>query len=124
MADNPSSSSDATAPNPDDIARVIVLIYGVLEQTRPFWCYVAVKPSRYQSFLEAQKEGTLNLYEFGSYGEIIISGEGGQPPEEVTIKVAEVYQTDPKRFFEPIDPEAEVAKKMQEYEKKIQDNAT
>lgn len=109
------------AVNPDDIARVIVLVYGVLDDSKPFWCYVAVKPSRYQPFLDAQKEGALNLYEFGPFGEVIISGEGNQPPEAVTLKVAEVYQTDPRKFFSPIDPEAEVAKKVEEYEEKKKD---
>ncbi len=109
---------EQTGPDPDAIARVIVLVYGLLDGTRPFWCYVAVKPSQYKPFLEAQTAGTLNLHNFTPFGEIIISGEGSQPPEEVTIKVAEVYQTDAKQFFQPIDPEAEVAKKVQEHEKK------
>lgn len=108
----------ASAPNPDDIARVIVLVYGMFEGNRPFWCYVAVKPTKYQNFLEAQKNGTLNLYAFAPFGEIIISGEGTSPPDEVTLKVAEVYQTDPKRFFEPIDPEEEVKRKVAEFEEK------
>jgi len=102
--------------DPDDYARVIVLVFGILDQTRPFWCYVAVKPSAYRTFLESQKTGTLNLYEFGPYGEIIISGEGTRPPDEVTLKVAEVYQTDPKKFFQPVDPEAEIERKMKQLE--------
>lgn len=113
-------TNDPNVPqtNPDDVARVIVLIYGVFDGSRPFWCYVAVKPSKYQEFLDAQKNGTLNLYEFAPYGEIIISGEGTQPPEEVTLKVAEVYQTDPKRFFQPMNTDEEVKKRVAEHDEK------
>lgn len=103
------------APNPDDIARVIVLVYGTLENNKPFWCYVAVKPSAYEKFLEAQKAGALNLHDFGAFGEVIISGEGNRPPDEVTLKVAQVYQTDVKSFFAPIDPMEEVARKVSEF---------
>lgn len=116
-----STVTQNTAPgatNPDDVARVIVLIYGLLEESRPFWCYVAVKPSKYQAFLDEQKAGTLNLFEFGKYGEIIISGEGSNPPDEVTLKVAEVYQTDPRKFFEPVDPDKEVAERVKEFDEK------
>lgn len=82
----------------DLTTRTIVLIYGLLPDGEPFWIYAAVKPSKYQTFLAAQKDGSLNLYEFDSYGEIIISGKGKTPPDEVTLKVAEMYQTDPENL--------------------------
>lgn len=103
-----------TLPQPDDVARVIVLVYGVFGQGKSFWCYVAVKPSKYQEFLDVQKANKLNLHAFGAYGEIIVAGEGKRPPEEVTVKVAEVYQTDPKTFFQPMDTEAEIRKRVEE----------
>jgi len=107
--------------NPDDFARVIILVYGELENKTPFWCYTAVKPSQYQKFLDAQKEGALNLFEFQPFGEIIVSGEGNEPPEAVTLKVAEVYQTDPSTFFQPMDPMEEVEKKAKEADQKFRD---
>jgi len=79
--------------NTDDLHRIIVLIYGTLESSSPFWLFAAVKPKRYDAMLAAQKEGKLDLYHFESYGEIIISGEGKSPPDEITLKVAEMYQT-------------------------------
>lgn len=100
-------------PNPD-LTRIIVLVYGMLETGGPFWVYVAVKPSKYQDFLKAQKEGTLDLYHFDGFGEIIVSGEGRVPPDEVTLKVAEMYQTDPSTLFKPMDVEAEVARRAAE----------
>lgn len=103
-------------PNADQKARVIVLIYGMLSGNRPFWVFVAVKPTVYKDFLKAQKEGTLDLYAFDGFGEIIVSGEGTTPPEEVTLKVAEVYQTDPRKFFEPTQSEESVAEQVKKIE--------
>lgn len=85
----------------DAITRTIVLVYGLLEDGGPFWLYAAVKPSKYPVFLAAQKDGTLNLYDFKPYGEIIVSGKGKAPPDEVTLKVAEMYQTDPATLLVP-----------------------
>jgi hypothetical protein len=91
-----------------------MLVYGKLETGGPFWVYVAVKPSMFQAFQEAEKSKTLDLYKFDEFGEIIVSGEGETPPEEVTLKVAEMYNTDPTQFFKPIDPEKVIAKKVEE----------
>lgn len=86
----------------DDSKRTIVLIYGMLQSGGPFWTFVAVKPSKYQAFMTAHKEGKVDLYDFKSYGEIIVSGEGKSPPDEITLKVAELYQTDPAELAETI----------------------
>ncbi len=88
-----------------DLTRTIVLVYGLLEDNNPFWVFVAVKPSQYQPFIAAQKDGTLNLYQFAPYGEIIVSGVGKSPPDEITIKVAEMYQTDPEKLKKQISAE-------------------
>ncbi len=94
-----------TQPTNNDLTRTIVLVYGILENSNPFWVFVAVKPSKYQSFLKAQKDGTLNLYQFTDYGEIIVSGAGTSPPDDVTIKVAEMYQTDPNKLKDQVNAE-------------------
>jgi len=94
-------------PANPDLIRTIVLVYGMLDSGGPFWVFVAVRPTKYQAFLTAQKEGTLDLYKFEGYGEIIVSGEGRMPPDEVTLKVAEMYQTDPATIFQAIDKENE-----------------
>lgn len=91
--------------NNQDLTRTIILVYGLLENGNHFWVFVAVKPSQYQNFLNAQKDGTLNLYQFAPYGEIIVSGVGKSPPDEITIKVAEMYQTDPEKLREQISAE-------------------
>ncbi len=84
----------------DDLTRIIVLLYGMLESGGPFWLFAAVKPSRYQPMLAAQKEGGLDLYHFENYGEIIVSGEGKSPPDDITLKVAEMYQTSPETLMQ------------------------
>jgi hypothetical protein len=104
-------------PNPD-LTRTIVLVYGMLESGNPFWVFVAVKPSKYQAFMTAQKDGSLDLYSFDAYGEIIVSGEGRQPPDEVTLKVAEMYQTDPTKIFQDIEEERESAEHQETKKKK------
>ena len=105
-------------PNADDLTRIIVLVYGILESNAPFWVFVAVKPSKYQGFLAAQKEGKLDLYQFAHYGEIIVSGEGKSPPDDITLKVCEMYQTDPATLFKTTDPEADAEKLAQAETKK------
>ncbi len=106
--------TDNSPSNPDHRARVIVLIYGLLETGKPFWLYAAVKPSAYQEFLKKQKDGSLNLQAFDEFGELIIAGEGQAPPTEVTLKVAEVYQTDPSKFFDGADHEEEIANTLKD----------
>lgn len=98
----------------DNVSRIIMLLYGQMEHGGPFWCYVAVKPSQFEAFKIAEKAGTINLYEFDTYGEVIVSAEGSTPPEEVTLKVAEMYGADASTFFQPIDPLAEINRKISE----------
>lgn len=99
---------------PDDLTRIIVLVYAMLDSGQPCWVYAAVKPSKHEAFTNAQKDGTLDMYQFEPYGEIIVSGEGKSPPDDVTLKVAEMYQTDPTTLFQPIDIEEEIEKRMGE----------
>ncbi len=94
--------------NADLLTRIIVLIYGLLESGGPCWIYAAVKPSKYQAFLKAQKDGHLNVYDFKPYGEIIVSGDGKSPPDDVTLKVAEMYQTSSDELLKPVDIDKEI----------------
>lgn len=116
MNDSSPPITPNTAVNPDDVTRIIMLIYGKLENGGPFWCYVAVKPSKFEDFKQAEAAGRIDLYAFEPYGEVIVSAEGQTPPEEVTIKVAEMYGADPSTFFQPIDPVKAVDDKLKEWE--------
>ena len=100
--------------NPDNLSRVIMLLYGKMDHGGPFWCYVAVKPSQFEAFKAAEASGSIDLYNFEPFGEVIVSAEGQTPPEEVTLKVAEMYGADASTFFQPIDPLAEIGKKIDE----------
>lgn len=100
--------------DPDNLSRVIMLLYGKMDHGGPFWCYVAIKPSQFEAFKAAETEGRIDLYNFDAYGEVIVSAEGQTPPEDVTLKVAEMYGADPSTFFQPIDPMAEIDKKIAE----------
>lgn len=103
---------------PDNVSRVIMLLYGKMDHGGPFWCYVAVKPSQFEAFKAAEAAGNIDLYNFEAYGEVIVSAEGQTPPEEVTLKVAEMYGADASTFFQPIDPMAEIDKKIEEIKAK------
>jgi len=99
---------------PDNVSRVIMLLYGKMDHGGPFWCYVAIKPSQFEAFKAAEKAGTIDLYNFEPFGEVIVSAEGKTPPDDVTLKVAEMYGADASTFFQPIDPIAEIGKKIDE----------
>jgi len=118
MNDTPTPPSVPNAKvNPDDVTRIIMLIYGKLDDGGPFWCYVAVKPSKFEDFKKAEAEGSIDLYAFAPFGEVIVSAAGQTPPEEVTRKVAEMYGADPSTFFQPMDPIKAVGDKLEEWEK-------
>jgi hypothetical protein len=98
--ENPNAQSNAEDPR-----RTIMLVYGMFPNGQPFWVFTAVKPNKQQAFMAAHKEGALDLYNFSEFGEIIVSGEGKSPPDEITLKVAEMYQTDPSTLFKNIKDE-------------------
>ncbi len=100
--------------DPDTVSRIIMLLYGKMDHGGPFWCYVAIKPSKFEAFKAAEAAGSIDLYNFETYGEVVVSAEGQTPPEEVTLKVAELYGADASTFFQPIDPMAEIGKKIDE----------
>jgi hypothetical protein len=116
----PNVPNQADPYDPDTVSRVIMLLYGKLDNGGPFWCYVALKPSKFEAFKQAEAAGNIDLYNFEAFGEVIVSAEGKTPPEEVTLKVAEMYGTDPTTFFQPMDPLAEINKKIADMKAKDQ----
>lgn len=105
-----------TAPiQPDDVSRIIVLAHGLMEDRGRYWCYVAVKPSRHQEFKSAiaKKYNIQNFVDDG-YGEVIVSGRGGEPPADVTQQVADMFGVKPETFFTDPDPDGTIAVKMGE----------
>jgi len=98
----------------DDKARVIMLTFGHLEQGGMYWCYVAVKPTRYEEFkkLTGGKQYNIQNFVADGFGEIVVSGEGSLPPKEVTQQVAEIFGVPIKQLFADIDPLSEIAKEL------------
>ncbi|MDE3059777.1 MAG: hypothetical protein KGJ06_02055 [Pseudomonadota bacterium] len=98
--------ADSTRIDPDDVSRIIMLAFGSMEQGGMYWCYVAVKPSRYDEFTRAMKSRQYNMQNFvgDGFGEVIVSGEGGLPPRDVTKQVAEIFGIPIKQLFASIDP--------------------
>lgn len=88
----------------DASGEVIMLLYGLMDHGGPFWCYVAIRPSQFEAFSAAQAAGEIDLYNFDAFGKVIDSGEGEQPPRQVTERVAELRGADPHSFFQQIDP--------------------
>lgn len=78
-----------------DLKRIVIMIYGQLPNGNPFWLFAAVKPEMYALFKTTQQAGKVDIYNFEPFGEIIVSGEGAEAPNDVVDAVAEMYQIDP-----------------------------
>ena len=119
----PDAKDDDGDPyNPDKLSRIIMLLYGKMDHGGPFWCYVAIKPSQFEAFKKTEAEGKIDLYNFDEFGEVIVSAEGETPPDEVTVKVAEIYGADPSTFFQPVDPMEQINEKIEEYKKEQEES--
>ena len=86
---------------PDDFSRIVTLTYGTMDHGGPYWCYVAVKPSRYAQFQEAMNSKRYNMQQFDQdgYGEVIVSGAGVVPPKQITRQVADMFNVQIKDLF-------------------------
>lgn len=105
----------------DDIGRMVMLVYGQMgNNAGPFWCYLAVKPSRYDDFQAKIKNKKFDIRTFDAdgFGEIIVSGEGVTPPADVTKKVAFMFKVPIKELFLNIDAKAAVAKELERVKNK------
>lgn len=85
--------------------RTIFYVIGKFPSGNPFWVFVAVRPDQCERFIEAHKAGTLDLYDFSSYGEIVISGtelEGYYAPRKVVTMVAKLYLINQQSLWEAV----------------------
>lgn len=99
----------------DSLARIVMLTYGRMESGKgTYWCYVAVKPSEYDRFDAAMKNGALDLTRFArdGFGEIIVSGPGVLPPKEVTRDVARIYRLEINELYKETDARSAIEKKI------------
>lgn len=101
--------------SPDNVARMITLIYGKMADSNPFWCFVAVKPTFINDVQEKARNKTLKLETFvdDGYGEIVVSGEGLAPPREVLKQVSAMFNYPIKNMFGQYNMDAEIAKEIE-----------
>lgn len=110
------------APDPDDVSRILMLAFGKMEDgVNMFWCYVAVKPSRYDEFRRtmAGKYYNLQNYVTDGFGEIVVSGPGGLPPKEVTALVGKQFGIPLKDLFADVDPMQKISKGIEVLKSKL-----
>jgi hypothetical protein len=108
--------ADHDALSLDDEARIVLLLFGPLESGGEYWCYVAVKPSRHDEFKRAMDSKRYNIQNFVSddFGEVIVSGEGGLPPRDITKQVAAMFNVPIRQLFSDIDPQAALAMALED----------
>lgn len=101
--------SEAELKEADENVDILVLTSGTLADGGDFYAYVAIPPSKYQAFLEAEQAGNYNLAEFG---EILASGDTLEPPAEVAKEMEEKYGANPnfeEEFVEALQDELKKA---------------
>ncbi len=80
--------------------RIVILLRGMMERGGFYWCYLAVKPELIKQFQAAVAE-KYNIQNFvaDGYGEVIVSGRGRNPPDEITAYLVKSLGTN----FESLD---------------------
>jgi len=93
LAEYPELSAEALKAA-DEHAGIIVLISGRDEDgVTPFWAFMDILPSKYIGFRKAQATG--ESFFLDDYGDILITGKGKEPPEDVVQEMREEYGFDP-----------------------------
>jgi hypothetical protein len=95
-----------------------MLAFGQMEQGGQYWCYVAIKPSRYDAFKQAMDSKQYNMQRFAGdgYGEVIVSGEGVTPPQDITRQVANMFGIPIGQLFTVTDPKGAVSQQLKTLE--------
>lgn len=108
MTNQPMSDADRQA-------RMIMLVYGKMEDGSPYWCYVAVKPSEYDRFTTLWRKGGLNMQHFekAGFGEVIVSGTGVIPPADVTRQVAAMFGARIQDLFGDVEPKSLISQAIE-----------
>jgi hypothetical protein len=80
-------SSYAAKVMHDDGEQMVYLVTG-LRAAIPVWCYAMVPSRTRASFSQAVRQGKVNIAQFG---QILFSGQGIQPPQEIEAIVSNYY---------------------------------
>jgi len=71
---------------------IIQLCCGHTGDHRPFWAYMAIKPSLYQEYIEKSDAGDVVNLEY--YGSSLQKGWGSLPPAEIQEQMKKKYNID------------------------------
>lgn len=106
---------------PDNIARGVMFIFGKLPDGSPFWCFVAVKPSRRVELVEKVKNRTLDLTQYvnDGFGEIIVSGESPMPPREVIKTISQMFNVPIRKLFADVDMDKVIRDEIEAIKKEL-----
>lgn len=79
---------------PDDIDETVAILQLVngMSEGKPFWAYMAMQPSGYEAYHAKVSAG--ESVDLTVYGEVLQSGWGEEPPEEIRQKMADEYDFD------------------------------
>jgi len=92
------SSGQVKQPSPEELAKtdqtkaILSYIHGTMDDGRPYWAYVAVRPSKYQEFYVLTV--SMKPMVIGNYGTVVAAGFESTPPQEVVMEMREVYGFD------------------------------
>lgn len=82
---SPTATQDSFA---DMLTTVVMSLKGKLVDGRPYWAYLAIKPSMVKVLDKALKEEDVNIED---YGTIIEWGTGDAPPTEIVEQMKNLY---------------------------------
>ena len=107
--------------SPDNIARAVMMLFGRMADSKPFWCFVAVKPSRKDELAEKVKNKTLDItrYVEDGFGEIIVSGESAMPPRDVMKDLSAMFNIPIRKLFSDFDFDAEIRNEIEKLKKEL-----
>ena len=105
----------------DHVARLITMAFGMMSNAKPFWCFVAVKPSRFLEMqkLIAAKTFDINLFVGLGMGEVVVSGEGIMPSNDVVKKVAQLFGLTVRELFKDVDADDIIAKEIERVKQEL-----
>ncbi len=86
------AQSAETLKKADEGASIIAYTDGVTASGKPYYAYIAVKPSKYREFYERTK--ARESIRLGDFGKIIVYGYETKPPSAVVVHMREKFGYD------------------------------
>ncbi len=76
----------------DEVSYVIVKNTGIQNDGKPYWAYVAVRPSKYHEFMEYTRE--QRTVKLADYGRVLRYGLGTEIPDTIKKEMKARYRCD------------------------------